>query len=339
MSVQLGTLVLDSPLILAPMAGVSDLPFRRACRSEGAGLVFTEMISARGLSLGAPNSRRLLASDGSDRPLAAQIFGSDPAVMAEAARICQEEGADLVDINMGCPVPKVVRKGAGAALLKDTLQAVRVMDAVRRVLAVPLTIKIRSGWTVDRPVALEMGRLAQECGVDAITLHARARSEGYSCPARWPLIAQLRESTSLPVIGNGDVGSVADVLAMRRETGCHGVMIGRAARGNPWIFSQGRTALQGHPAPPPPDPAEIWRVLSAHMAGIDSHYAPHKALHLTKAHLLRYVKGIPGSAAFREAAARATDLDSLRSATHGFLMAREWTVPAPRATAASPIIP
>jgi nifR3 family TIM-barrel protein len=310
---RIGSLELENPLVLAPMAGFTDLPFRRICRRLGAALTYTEMVSAQGLVLGNPMSRRLILSDGSDRPFAVQIFGSDPDVMAQAARICQEEGADLVDINMGCPVPKVVKRGAGAALLERPLVAGRILEAVRRVLRIPLTIKVRSGWTAEQVVAPEIARMAQECGVDAIALHARPRSQGYTHCAQWALIRQLRESVSIPVIGNGDVLSPADALTLRDATGCQGIMIGRGARGGPWIFSRALAMLEGGRLSPEPAGSEVWRIVETHLESIRDHYAPDRALHVAKAHLLRYLRGRPASARVRESAVRASSVAALRA--------------------------
>jgi tRNA-dihydrouridine synthase B len=318
MGLRIGALTLDNPLVLAPMAGVTDLPFRRICRQMGAALVGSEMVSALGLVRGAPNSRRLLTSDGSDRPLSVQIFGTDAAIMARAARICQEEGADVLDVNMGCPVAKVVRRGAGAALLRDLPHAARVLDAIRRAIQIPLTVKLRAGWTAQDFVAPELARIARECGVDAIAFHPRSRSQGYGIPARWDLIRQLRESTSLPVIGNGDVLQPCDALAMRQATGCHGIMIGRGARGNPWIFPQALALLGGQTPQALPGVHETWRIVCEHLQGIQNHYPSNKALHLAKAHLLRYLRGFPGSARIRETASRSQDLDALVEITEGF---------------------
>jgi nifR3 family TIM-barrel protein len=286
------------------------------------------MVSARGLVLRAPNTRDLLFSDGSDRPLSAQIFGSDPTVMAEAARICQDQGVDLVDINMGCPVPKVVRKGAGAALLRDLQGAARIMEAVRKALKIPLTIKIRSGWTAAQVVIQPLAALARECGVDAITLHARARSQGYGTPADWGLIGALVAAASpVPIIGNGDVLAPQDAKALMDRTGCRAVMIGRAARGNPWIFSAALAHLRGDPAPGLPAPQEIGEMVRDHLARIRMHYRPPKALHVAKAHLLRYARGERCAARFRDRLCKAGDLDALERLAAAFLDSLPWEAP------------
>lgn len=319
MALRIGSITLESPLILAPMTRVTDLPFRAICRSMGASLVTTEMVSAEGLVRGALATRRLLVSDGSDRPLAVQLFGASPRILAQAARICQEEGADLVDLNMGCPVPQVVGRGAGAALLRDLPLAAAILEAMRRNLRIPLTVKIRSGWTPQQGVVLELARIALECGVDAVTLHPRARSESYAQPARWDLVKLLVQNCSLPVIGNGDVCTPKDALAMLQDTGCQGVMIGRAAMGNPWIFQHAASLLSGQVPPAKPGPGEIWRVLDLHMEGIASYYGAQGGLQSARFHASRYTRGIAGSARMRQALNGARSLGELRGMLHDFL--------------------
>lgn len=338
MSTKIGSLVLENRLILAPMAGVTDFPFRRICRRMGAGLVGTEMVSAQGLVIGAPNTKRLLASDGTDRPLCVQLFGSDPGLMAQAAQMCQDHGTDVVDINMGCPVPKVVRRGAGAALLKDPLAAAKIIKAVRRVLHIPLTVKMRSGWTAGQAVAVELACMAQDCGVDAVVIHPRARSQGYATPANWDLIRMVKDAISIPVIGNGDVLEPQNTLAMKTQTGCDGVMIGRGARGNPWIFHRSIALLRGDPLPPPPSHEEIRQVLHEHLEAIRAHYGQVRALHVAKAHMSKYTRGLPASARLREKVFRAKDIRALASLMASYLETLE-SHPGPEAKAPRGLIP
>jgi len=314
---RIGSLTLENPLILAPMAGFTDLPFRRICRQMGASLVHTEMISAKGLVLNAPNTRRLLQSDGTDRPLVVQLFGSDPETMAEAAEICQHWGADMIDINMGCPVPKVIRKGAGAALLRDPDRALKVLRAVRRAVTVPLTIKMRAGWKAGEFVAMEIALGAQDCGVDAVTLHPRSRTQTYGTPADWDLIRRLKDTLSIPVIGNGDVLTGEDAVRMMKETACDGVMIARGALGNPWIFSRALALLQGKDLPAP-DLASIRRMLFRHLEGIRSHLSEKRALHTAKVHAMKYTRGLPYSHRLRKEIVQSSDLPSLLHSLEGY---------------------
>ncbi|MEM7495621.1 MAG: tRNA dihydrouridine synthase DusB, partial [Myxococcota bacterium] len=238
---RIGPYGIDPPYILAPMAGVSQMPFRVLARSFGAGLAPTELISAKGLLHRNQRTLHYLIRDvARETPHCVQLFGGDPAVMAQAARACVDEGADIIDINMGCPVRKVTKTGAGSALLCDTTRAADVVAAIRR--AVPptaaVTAKLRAGWDADQINCVEMAQALQQTGCQAVALHARTRAQGYSGTADWDLIGRVKQAVRIPVIGNGDVATVADAHAMQARTGCDGVMIGRGALGNPWIFQQ-----------------------------------------------------------------------------------------------------
>jgi tRNA-dihydrouridine synthase B len=296
---KIGGKTIEGFLVLAPMTGISDFPFRVLCRRLGAAATFTEMVSAEGIVRRSPRSLELLWSDGSDRPLWVQIFGSSPGVMAEAARICQEEGADMVDINMGCPVPKVVKTGGGAALMRDLKLAAKVVREVRRRITVPLTVKMRSGWDSTDSCFLELGRIAQEEGADALILHARSRNEPYSVRAKWHLIRALVEVCSVPVIGNGDVGSIWDAQRMMELTGAKGAMIGRAAVGNPWVFSKVKGDKRGLSHGNPLCCEEFWEVVDLHLKMIQIRYSEGKGLSVAKFHLSKYLKGFTGASQMR----------------------------------------
>ena len=241
----IGRLILENQTILAPLAGITNLPFRLIARRAGCALVCSEMISANGLVRNSPKTIRMLASTPAEKPLAIQIFGSEPAMMAEAAAMVASSGADIVDINFGCSVKKIVKTGAGVALMRELPQATALIRAVRRAVEIPFTIKIRSGWEKSGQQAFELARVAQECGVDAIAVHPRTASQGFGGEADWPLIAAIKKTVSIPVIGNGDIFCADDALRMLMETGCDFVMIGRAAVGNPWIFKQVDARLKG----------------------------------------------------------------------------------------------
>lgn len=296
----IGQMVLDGFLILAPMTRITDLPFRAVCRKLGAAATVTEMVSAEGIVRRNSRCLSLLRSDGSESPLWVQIFGSSPEVMGEAARICQEEGADIVDINMGCPVPKVVKAGAGAALLRDIAKAGRIIAEVRKRIRIPLTVKMRSGWNARDLCFLELGRIAQEEGADALILHARARNESYGIPARWSLIGALVARSSVPVIGNGDVTSIDDARRMMELTGAKGVMIGRAAVGNPWVFSQRREGREEFQSTDKGAEGEFWSIVDFHLRMIQVHFGENKGLSVAKFHLSKYVKGFRGAQTARE---------------------------------------
>lgn len=235
---KIGSLTLDNITILAPLAGITSLPFRILAKEAGCALVCTEMISANGLVRESKKTKQMLESLPQEKPLSVQIFGSDPDVMAEAAQIVESCGADLVDINFGCAVKKVVKTGAGVALMQRLDIAEALIKAVREAVNIPLTIKIRTGWDRSGEQALMLSKIAQECGVDAIAVHPRTASQGFSGKADWSIITAIKSAVTIPVIGNGDIITAQDAIKMQRITGCDAIMIGRAAIGNPWIFSQ-----------------------------------------------------------------------------------------------------
>jgi nifR3 family TIM-barrel protein len=307
---KIGSLILDNWLIMAPMAGVSDLPFRLTARKMGAALVTTEMVSAKGLTLRQARTLEYLESDPSEKPLSVQIFGSAPDVMAEAARIVVDAGADIVDINMGCPVRKVVKTGAGGALLRDPAAAGRLVAAVRRACPVPLTVKVRAGWSPDRPQYMAVAAAVQEEGADALTVHPRYVSQGFSGCADWALIARVKEKATIPIIGNGDVFEPRSALEMKRRTGCDGVMIGRGAMGKPWIFRQ-ILALEKGLALGDPGLEERRALILEHFRRLAVMMGSQRAAWKMRSSLLRYTKGLPRSAGFRGAVGRITDQDTL----------------------------
>jgi len=228
----------DVPVFLAPMAGITNLPFRTIVRRCGCQLAFTEMVSVNGLVRGAERTCRYLDGASEDRPLGVQIFGAEAEIMAAGARIATDRGADLIDVNMGCPVKKVVRAGAGSALLKDPAKVGRIVSAVRRATSLPLTVKIRAGWRRSVVNAIEIARIAEAEGADAVIVHPRTADQGFSGRADWSIIRAVKDALGIPVIGNGDIRRAADVGRMMTATACDGVMIGRAALGNPWIFQE-----------------------------------------------------------------------------------------------------
>jgi len=242
---KIGTVTLDNNVILAPLAGITNLPFRLMAKKAGCGLVCSEMVSSHGLVYKSIKTARMLDSVPQEKPLSAQIFGSDPDIMAEAAAIVEGMGADILDINFGCAVRKVVKTGSGAALMRTPDKARALLKAVRKAIRIPLTIKIRSGWDASGEQAFNIARIAEDCGVDAIAVHPRTAKQLFSGRADWPLIAAVKEKLSIPVIGNGDIFSAQDALNMLAETGCDAIMIGRKAIGNPAIFSQVLTRIKG----------------------------------------------------------------------------------------------
>ena len=294
----IGSLALDNNLILAPMAGITNFPMRLMAREQGAALCFTEMVSVNGLVREGRKTFDLVRSTPTDRPLGIQIFGDDPGLMADGARLAEGHG-DLIDINMGCPVRKVVTSGAGSALLRDPAKVAAIIRAVRRATTLPLTIKIRTGWDAGTASFLEIARIAEEEGCDAVTLHPRSRSQMFEGKANWSNIRELKEMVRLPVIGSGDLFSAADIQAMLRQTGCDGVMIARGALGNPWIFRETLDLLAGR-EPRHPTPAERAETALRHLEIFIETTGERIALREMRKHLCWYARGIPGSARFRD---------------------------------------
>ncbi len=314
---QIGSIKLKNWLIMAPMAGITNLSFRLIVKKLGASLVTTEMISAMGLVQGNKRTLDYLNIHPEEKPLSVQIFGSVPEAMATATKIVVEAGADIVDINMGCPVKKVLKTGAGGFLLRDLEKAKKIVSAVRRVCSVPLTIKIRTGWSDNQPVACDIARMIEDCGADAITVHPRSVTQGFSGHSDWEIISKVKEQVKIPVIGNGDVFEPYMALEMKRQTGCNGVMIGRGARGNPWIFKQ---ILEFNKGLTPHQPG-----LDARRALIMDHFnllantiGENRAAKTMRGLLIWYTKGLPNSCNFRGFITTIKDLCTLNSSLDSY---------------------
>ncbi len=313
---QIGSLTLENNLFLAPMAGITDLPYRLIVKAFGAGLVFSEMVSANGLLHEGRKTRELLRSDPLERPLAVQLFGADADNLVRAADEIQGCG-ELVDINMGCPVKKVVRSGAGSALMREPKRVAEIVRRVRKVVIKPLTVKIRSGWDSHTENYLEIARIAQDEGADAVTLHPRTRAQNFGGRSDWEKIARLKEQLTIPVIGSGDIFSVEDADAMLARTGCDAVMVARGAYGNPWLV---RDILARHLPEPlaPPSLPERLAVARRHLALHLDCFGPHRTLGEMRKHLCWYSRGISGAASYRLQINNAKSVEEMTRLTQTF---------------------
>lgn len=308
---KIASLILNSNILLAPMAGITDLPCRLLMRPFGIGLAFTEMVSANGLVLGGEATRELMASAPEDRPLGIQLFGENPDTLAEACRQVEPHG-DLIDLNIGCPVKKVVRNGAGSALMQTPRRVAKIVAAMRGATALPLTVKIRAGWDSSNVNFLEIARIAEQEGADAITLHPRTRSQGFSGAADWELIGKLKLQATIPVIGSGDIFEPEDGLRMLRETGCDAVMIGRGCYGNPWL-AKNILALQSGDHAAMPGVEERRHVALRHMEIFLRYNSERKAVLDMRKHLCWYARGLSGAARFRAQINQAASIDEMRT--------------------------
>ena len=309
---KLGTIQLDNPFVLAPLAGITDLPMRRLAREQGAAMVFSEMISAKGLWYKDKNTERLLATEPDESPLMFQLFGSEPEIMAYAARELKDRPNAGIDINMGCPVPKGVKNGEGSALLKTPDLLYDIVKAVVDNAGKPVTGKIRIGWDDDSINAVEIAKAIEAAGAVAVSVHGRTRMQYYAGTANWDMIRQVKEAVNIPVFGNGDVFTGEDAIRLMDETGCDGVMIARGALGNPWIFRDAIALWKGEEKPAPPTTEEKIAMMLRHLEDLAVHKSEYAAVREMRKHVGWYLKGVHGSAAIRRDVNQITDMDQLR---------------------------
>ena len=304
---KIGNVQLDNEVFLSPMAGVTDLPFRTICKEKGCGMLYTEMINAKALCYDDENTKKMLNLEDDGHPVAVQIFGSDPEYMGKAAAIMNQYTNDILDINMGCPAPKVIKNGDGSALMRNPKLAAEVLTAVVKNSEKPVTLKIRKGWDDNSVNALEIAKIAEECGISALAIHGRTREQFYSGKADWDIIAEIKQSINIPVIGNGDVFDVQDAVNMLEKTKCDAIMIGRGSQGNPWIFNRINHYMKTGEVLPEPTLEEKISTAIKHMNLAVAEHGEYVAVREMRKHIGWYLKGLKNSAKYRDQINKITD--------------------------------
>lgn len=299
MSIQIGNVTVEGNLFLGPMAGVTDLPFRILCKEQGADFIYTEMVSAKGILYKNKNTEVLLEVNEAERPVALQLFGADPKIMSEMAKQIEQRNFDVIDINMGCPVPKVVNNGEGSALMKKPKLVGEIVSSMTKILEKPVTVKIRKGFGAEDANAVEIAKIVEDSGGAAVAVHGRTREQYYSGKADWEIIRKVKEAVSIPVIGNGDIFAPEDAKRMLEETGCDGVMLARGVRGNPWLFRQTKTYLQTGKILPKPPIEEVIETIMRHAQMQIDFKGDYIGMREMRKHVAWYTTGYPQSAKLR----------------------------------------
>lgn len=307
----IGNVSLDNRVFLSPMAGVTDLPFRLICKQKGCGMLYTEMINAKALCYNDENTKKMTKIEDEEHPIAIQIFGSEPEYMGRAAEILNSHPNEILDINMGCPAPKVIKNGDGSALMKNPKLAEEVMRAVVENSKKPVTLKIRKGWDDNSVNAVEIAKIAEQAGISAVAIHGRTRDQYYSGKADWDIIKEIKDSISIPVIGNGDVFEIEDAINMLEKTNCDAIMIGRGAQGNPWIFKRINHYMQTGEILPNPTAEEKINTAIEHMKLAVAEHGEYVAVREMRKHIGWYIKGLKNSARFRDEINKLTDCESV----------------------------
>lgn len=322
-TLQIGNVTLENNLVLGPMAGVTDLPFRLLCKEQGAGLLCMEMVSAKGIYYNNKNTEQLLAIDEREHPVSLQLFGSDPEIMSEMAKKIEERPFDILDINMGCPVPKVVNNGDGSALMKNPVLAGKIIEKTARAIKKPVTVKIRKGFNDAHINAVEMAKVAEASGAAAIAVHGRTREQYYSGRADWDIIRQVKEAVKIPVIGNGDILTPEDAIRMEEQTGCDGFMIARGAQGNPWIFAQILHYFKTGEHLPKPTAEEMVQMMLRHAKMQLAFKGDYTGIREIRKHAAWYTAGYPNAARLRSAINEVESYEQLEELFGRFLTYNE----------------
>ena len=322
-TLQIGNVTLENNLVLGPMAGVTDLPFRLLCKEQGAGLLCMEMVSAKGIYYNNKNTEQLLAIDEREHPVSLQLFGSDPEIMSEMAKKIEERPFDILDINMGCPVPKVVNNGDGSALMKNPVLAGKIIEKTARAIKKPVTVKIRKGFDDAHINAVEMAKVAEASGAAAIAVHGRTREQYYSGRADWDIIRQVKEAVKIPVIGNGDILTPEDAIRMEEQTGCDGFMIARGAQGNPWIFAQILHYFKTGEHLPKPTAEEMVQMMLRHAKMQLAFKGDYTGIREIRKHAAWYTAGYPNAARLRSAINEVESYEQLEELFGRFLTYNE----------------
>ena len=318
MSITLGPVTIDDPVILAPMSGVTDLPFRRIVKRQGAALVVSEMIASQAAIRETRQALTMAKSCPEEQPMAVQLAGCEPSVMAEAAKLNADRGAGIIDINFGCPVKKVVNGHAGSALMRDELHAARILEATVNAVDLPVTLKMRTGWDDRNRNAPRLARIAESCGIRMITVHGRTRCQMFAGTADWGFIREVKEAVSIPVIANGDIETLDDADRALQESGADGLMVGRGCYGRPWLIGQIIEWLRSHRRLPDPPLAMQYDIVAGHYDDMLSHYGTDVGMRVARKHIGWYSKGLPGSAEFRAAVNQTESVDKVRELIRGF---------------------
>ncbi len=316
--IQIGPITIEAPVILAPMSGVTDMPFRRLVKKHGASLVVSEMIASQAMVRECRKTMQMIQRSEAENPMAVQLAGCEPEVMGEAAKLNEDRGAHIIDINFGCPVKKVVNGHAGSSLMRDEVHAAKILEATVKAVKVPVTLKMRMGWNHENLNAPRLAKIAEECGIKMVTVHGRTRCQFYEGQADWSFIRNVKNAVTIPVIANGDINDFPDVIKALEMSGADGVMIGRGAYGRPWFIQQVMDYLRTGVIPKAPSLQHQVETVIEHLESMLEHYGSHAGLRIARKHIGWYSKGLPKSSEFRDAVNNVDDASKVRELINGF---------------------